>query len=631
MTKAFISVFPGAIIDARGEKFLVLKFADADQIVARRLSDNRDEIFSFSDIEASSVRQTNESDQQAHRDLGTLSEEEREDAIAIYNVISPLLAKKGRTAQMAQEAADLAGVNRATIYRWIHQFEKTGTLSGLMRRRRADAGKKRLPEAVEKIIDSIIKDEYLTKQKASIQHAYRKLKNALVSQNQPVIHYNTFRRRIRALAPEAVALRREGENAALRYQPNKGTVPNADYPYALIQIDHTPVDLILVDEIHRTPIGRPWITLAIDVFSRMVAGWYVSLDPPGNLSTGICISNLILSKQELVANLGLDFPWPCQGKPSVIHADNAKEFRGKMLEHACQEHLIDLQFRKLRKPRYGSHIETYLGTLGKRIHTLPGTTFSNVQQRGEYESESEAAMTLPEFEKWLGNLILGEYHHEIHSTLGMPPIEKYRQGIVGDGDQIGVGQIPIARDANLLRIDFLPMEERTVQAYGIQIDNIYYYSDVLRRWIGARKAHSKRSKRKFIIRRDPRNISSIIFYDPELQQHFAIPYRDPTRPAISLWELHAAQNHLKTQGKAAEDEETIFRALDSMWAIERNSKELTMKVRRQRERNRLHGLVPKLLQTPQSPADEQLSPTPTSGKGKTQKFDRSQLKPFDEN
>jgi hypothetical protein len=37
----------------------------------------------------------------------------------------------------------------------------------------------------------------------------------------------------------------------------------------VVQIDHTLLDIILVDDLHRLSIGRPWITLAIDVFSRI--------------------------------------------------------------------------------------------------------------------------------------------------------------------------------------------------------------------------------------------------------------------------------------------------------------------------------------------------------------------------
>lgn len=630
MTPAFLSVFPGAVVDAHGDQYLVINFAGADRVLARSLTHNREETLSFAEIEISSINPSSEVPTQSRPDLSTISSEQWEAAIDAYQAIRPLLEAKTRTGQIAKEAAESIGVSRATIYRWVKRFEETGTITGLMHKRRSDIGASRFSEAVEQIIISVIHDEYLKKQRRNIRQAYEKLKNRLKAHKHPAVHYSTFKRRIHGIAPEIVALSRDGENAALRYRPIKGSIPNADFPYAIIQIDHTPADLILVDEVHRTPIGRPWITLAIDVYSRMVVGWYISLDPPGDLSTGICISNTILPKLPLVANLGIDFPWPCQGKPSVIHADNAKEFRGRTLEYACQEHLIDLQFRKLRKPRYGSHIETYLGTLGERIHSLPGTTFSNAQQRGEYESEKEAAMTLSEFEQWLGNLILGQYHHEIHSSIGMPPIEKYRQGIIGDGTQIGVGFIPLAKDHDQLRIDFLPFEERTVQAYGIQIDNIYYYSDVLRRWIGAKNDSPGRSKRKFIVRRDPRNISSIIFYDPEIRQYFPIPYRDASRPAISLWELHAAQSFLKKQGKAAEDEDTIFRALESMWLIEETSTKLTMKARRKKERNRLHGMAPPLLPGAGVFESSGTGATKPSSISPASKFDRSKLKPFDE-
>jgi hypothetical protein len=36
----------------------------------------------------------------------------------------------------------------------------------------------------------------------------------------------------------------------------------------LVQIDHTLVDVIVVDEIERKPIGRPWLTLVVDVATR---------------------------------------------------------------------------------------------------------------------------------------------------------------------------------------------------------------------------------------------------------------------------------------------------------------------------------------------------------------------------
>ena len=59
------------------------------------------------------------------------------------------------------------------------------------------------------------------------------------------------------------------------------------------------------------------------------------------------------------------------------------------------------------------------------------------------------------------------------------------------------------------------------------------------------------------VRRDPRDISVVFFYDPELKQYFNIPYRETSRPAISLWEWREAQRRLKEQGNFKPDEEII--------------------------------------------------------------------------
>ena len=135
-------------------------------------------------------------------------------------------------------------------------------------------------------------------------------------------------------------------------------------------------------------------------------------------------------------------------------------------------------------------------------------------------------------------------------------------------------------DEERLRTDFLPLFEPTVQAYGIKIDHICYQADVLRRWVGAMDPKARTERRKFFCRRDPRDISSILFYDPDAQTYFRIPYRDMTHPAISLWELRAVRAFLRSQGHAEADEGAIFRALDEMRRIEDAAVRDTVKARR---------------------------------------------------
>jgi putative transposase len=82
------------------------------------------------------------------------------------------------------------------------------------------------------------------------------------------------------------------------------------------------VDVIVVDEEHRRPIGRPVLTVAIDVCTRMVAGFYLSLDPPSTSSVGLCLLHAVYDKSAWLGGRGLDLDWPVAGLPRILHCDN---------------------------------------------------------------------------------------------------------------------------------------------------------------------------------------------------------------------------------------------------------------------------------------------------------------------
>ncbi len=575
MNDARPTIRPGVIVEHGSRRFCVrrlLSMTDVELIDVETGEVSKKSIFDLGN--AHSLK-----DIASRPDLVALDEEDWHLALERFRTISPLIGLARRTKTQIQETANQAGVNPATIYRWLERFEDTGIVSSLLRRKRNDQGIARTDSRAETIMKTVIRDEFLSGQAPLPTHAYREIQRQCRKEGIPAPHLSTFRRRLSELTPAALATGREGKRLARRFQPIKGSFPGADFPYAVLQIDHTLVDIILVDETHRLPIQRPYITVAIDVFSRMIAGYYVSFDPPGTLGTALCIANAILPKDKKLHELEITYPWPCRGLPRVIHVDNAKEFRGNALNMACQEYGIDLQFRPVRQPNYGGHIERLMGTLMQEIHALPGTTRSRSTELGEYNPERKAAMTLREFEAWFASLVLGVYHHRVHSEIMMPPITKYEQGILGNDKQPGTGYPPMPSDEEKLRVDFLPFEMRTIQPYGISMDGIFYQADVLSRWIGAKSTESVRAKRKFIVRRDPRDISYVLFFDPEARQHFRVPYQNPRFPAISLWELHAVQRHLKEQGKKAENQDVIFTAFDEMRRIEDEARTQTKRTR----------------------------------------------------
>ena len=201
-----------------------------------------------------------------------------------------------------------------------------------------------------------------------------------------------------------------------------------------------------------------------------------------------------------------------------------------MLRRACENYGIDLHWRPVAQPHYGGHIERLLGTFNHDIHALPGTTFSNPAERGTYDADQKAALTLAEFERWLALYITEIYHQRVHRELGTPPITRYTEGIFGTGERPGCGLPDRLLDEARLRLDLMPYEERTVQRSGITIDEICYYDDVLRPWIRVATDPMGRRPWKFIVRRDPRDISTVYFYDPDVHQYFAIPYRHTAHP-----------------------------------------------------------------------------------------------------
>lgn len=501
-------------------------------------------------------------------DINVISEEKWKLAQQRFEIINPILENPGNI-ELVKQVSIEKNVSIATLYRWVRLYKDYGRISAILGKPKTGGkGSSRLDPNQEEIIKKYIKNTYLNSSRTSINKTVRLIMAECHSKNITPPHENTIRNRIKSLSEEEVMKKRIGsKEAGYKFNPIKGSFPGADFPISVVQIDHTRVDIILVDEYYRKSYKRPWLTLAIDVHSRMVVGFYLSFDAPGALGTGLCIAHSILPKEIWLEKIGVKAEWPCWGFMSTIHLDNAKEFRGNMLKMACKNYNINLEFRPIATPHFGGHIERLLGNFARHIHDLPGTTFSSPELRKNYDSAGKASLTLPEFEKWLTLYITKVYHVKNHSSLNDSPINKWKEGIMGNKEQPGIGIIPRVYNERKLRLDFMPFEERTVQEYGVVIDHVTYYHDVLRKYI-----HSKTDniKRKFIFRRDPRDISAVHFYDPESKEYFDIPYRDTSLPSISIWEFKDVLRTLK-KNKAPINEKSIFETYREMDDIEKKA------------------------------------------------------------
>ncbi|WP_020406003.1 Mu transposase C-terminal domain-containing protein [Hahella ganghwensis] len=586
ISRNFFKIEPGQLVSFGDSRYQVTHLLSLDSILAVNLETQETQRLRIETVTPIDPEANEHTSQPSERELWQLSKEEWEEAQDRFRAIKPLLANPIRSRDDVERLAQEHKIHAATLYRWLKLYQDAGHVSALVPSKR---GRKKgtflLTTEQEKVIESAIEDLYLTKQRHNptdvAEEVLRRCRLAKISPPHP----NTVRSRISLINP-AHKLRRRGfkDIARNRYAPIQGEFPGADHPLAIVQIDHTEADLILVDEVHRQPIGRPWLTLAIDVFSRMVVGLYLTFERPSAASVGMCMANAMCPKREYLADLGVAGEWPVWGKPDVIHADNAKEFRGKVLQLACENYAIDLQWRPVQLPHFGGHVERLMGTMANEIRKLPGTTFSNPKQRRGYNSESEATLTLAELEKYLIDFTVNVYHQRLHHQLGMSPRKKWELGVLGDEHTLGTGLFPIPEDPLRIRLDFMPFFERTVQQYGIQIDNITYYESSLDPYINSTDPENPKAKRKFLIRRDPRDISKVYFFDPADNRYIAIPYRNIGFPAMSVWELNEVLTRLKNEGRKDIDENLIFDALERMRAHVEEAQKKTKAARRQATR-----------------------------------------------
>jgi putative transposase len=100
---------------------------------------------------------------------------------------------------------------------------------------------------------------------------------------------------------------------------------------------------------------------------------------------------------------------------------------------------------------------------------------------------------------------------------------------------------------------------RSLTRTGFLIGDVQYYCDTLKPWIARRDQLGR-----FVLRRDPRDISRVWALDPDGSAYLEVPYRTLSRPPISAWEQAAAAARPREAGRADVDESALFAMVEQM-------------------------------------------------------------------
>jgi len=194
------------------------------------------------------------------------------------------------------ELATVLGVSQATAYRLVRLFRKGGTVSALVDRKR---GRRKDHHTLDKERDEIIRATisrfYLKPTRPRFSRLVREVQTKCLAAGFKAPNWRTIKNRLESIDLQLRAKRRGETTIVKATTPTPGEL-RASQPLEIVQVDHTRTDIIVVDEETREPIGRPWLTLAIDVFSRMVTGFYLTMDAPSRLSVSLCLLHSVFDK-----------------------------------------------------------------------------------------------------------------------------------------------------------------------------------------------------------------------------------------------------------------------------------------------------------------------------------------------
>lgn len=419
-------------------------------------------------------------------------------------------------AEVAKQLRDAKPPSSITIYRWCQSYIDSNEDPLALAPRTANCGRRKGQIDVEviELFYETIDTYYLSRARNSRIDAHAELCDRVVEANHQrpkeewlrTISYSGFCKLIkRLLDPFIVMARRMGEKHARRYFRSRDRGPVALFILERIEIDHTRLDIIVVHPITREPLSRPTVTVAIDRRSRMVVGIYIDLEPPSSIAVLMCLRQAVTSKQAILDVIPecQGFTWPVEGQFRLICMDNGPEFHSKVHKQFCADLHADMQYCPPGKPWYKGAVERFIGTLNRRlIHKLPGTTWSNPVERGDYPSEKLASLTLHELRQLVFRWVVVDYHNTRHHELGETPLQCWTRLV----DEHPVPPLPQSLS---LEIETGLAFVRTIHDSRIGVKGLLYHHPYL-----IHLQQKLPGKPKVMLRIDPEDVTQAYIYDP---------------------------------------------------------------------------------------------------------------------
>ncbi len=333
---------------------------------------------------------------------------------------------------------------------------------------------RRLSEESRSLLMQYVENDYENLRQKTKTASWAALKRECDERGIRVPSYATFCLAVQARPAFEQTLKRQGRRAAYVHSPfyfelQPTTPRHGDRPFEIGHIDHTELDIEVVCSNTGRRLGRPWMTVLTDAFSRRCLALYLTFDAPSYRSCMMILRDCVRRQERL---------------PQMVVIDGGPEFQSTYFETLLARYECTKKTRPPAQARFGSVCERLFGTTNTQfIHNLSGNTqiTRNVRQvtKGN-DPEGQAAWTLGCLYDYLSIFLFEVYDTIPHPALGQSPRDAYLKGLQNTGFR---SNRVIAYDQEFLMAT-LPTTSRgsakVSPGRGVMLHRIYYWAEAFR-------------------------------------------------------------------------------------------------------------------------------------------------------
>lgn len=333
----------------------------------------------------------------------------------------------------------------------------------------------RLTEEQDKLLQEIIVTKWRSHEAQNFKSCYRALVVACDDAKIKPPSYPTLIERIKSQETNQDSRIRHGKRMA--YQMKEYVdVLNFDTPvhgcrsFQYVHIDHTQLDLESKSSRTGKPLGRPWLTFAVDAWSRRIVGFYLTFDPPSYHSVMMLIRDMVRRFGRL---------------PEFVIVDNGRDLISAAFRSFLLVMSVHMRFRPAGQPRHGAVMERVFGRCNTEyIHNLAGNTKATKHVRmvtGKHLPVNFADWTLENMYYGLEFWAMEYYEQERHPALDCSPREAFQRGLKESGAR---PQRQILFNQDFLIATCPPVDREGIRQVhrqnGVKVNDMYYWNAQLR-------------------------------------------------------------------------------------------------------------------------------------------------------